>query len=226
MSIKSSYNRTIKILAFTILSLIHIQLKSQEVISSVQVMGGPAWHIFENSETHVYRPYHNFSMGILLSKKLFGTRDSGFALKMGYTIDTKKYTMLFSDTIAWYPKEIDTRFLYGNIPLYIDYRIKLNPKVYTNFSLGMVLGHILKQEQVTINNDGTKEEGFHPKINNESNPFHIALNVGLGYRISNRIELTGISYVKHQLNGNAPYNFDRDVRLTLGIRAGIQFFLK
>jgi len=197
-------------------------LFSQKFNPSVQLFGSPLVHVFEKTGNDNYKQNLNYSFGIFL-KNRFILNHGIISIRTGYFIDDKNYKKNFSDTIDWYPRSVQTIFLYGNIPLFFDYSYAINEKLSPFISLGFVLGHILSQKQHWTYNNGETKDGFLNGIENERNPKYFHLSIGLDYKIGERYSIQFEPYLKYLLNGKSPYNYDQDSKIAIGTRIGIKY---
>ena len=207
------------------LMIISRNLFSQQLNPSIQLFGSPLVHIYEKTEGANYNQNFCYSFGIFI-KNRFNIDYGSFSIRVGYFIDNNDYKKKFSDTIAWYPRSVQTKFLYGNIPLFFDYNYDFNDKLSSFISIGFIFGHILYQEQHWIYNNGTTQDGFRNGIENEMNPKYFHLSLGLDYKISNKYSIQLEPYLKYRLNGKSPYNYDIDSKIAIGTRLGIKYDIK
>lgn len=189
---------------------------------SVQLFGSPLVHVFEKEESVNYHQTFCYSLGIFLTNKIKISRGI-LSIRTGYFIDDKNYKEIFLDTINWYTKSVQTKFLYGNIPLFLGYSYAINKKLSPFISFGFIFGNILSQKQHRTYNNGDTKDGFPDLILNEKNPKYFHCSLGLDYNISARYSIEFEPYLKYLLVSKSPYNYDKNSKIAIGARIGIKY---
>ena len=214
-----------KYIIATILIIISFQTFSQNIKPVIELYGSPVYHFFEKSDNAKINQSNNFSFGILISNN-FGLKKNTLSIRFGYFIDRKNYSKTFSDTISWYPHTVNTDFVYGNIPIQLDYIFSCKHKLKPFVSVGFILGHIIKESQKWEFNNGNTQNGFMKMIYNNKYPKYINFSFGFIYQLNENIGIRCEPYLKWNLIDNSPYNYDKEVNKTIGFKLGICYNVK
>ncbi|NOX87302.1 MAG: PorT family protein [Chlorobi bacterium] len=212
----------IKIILILSLFLVKSALFAQKGQFSIGFMAGSLFYEFDNTRYVSFSQNFNYTVGLYIKKNI-SFKQNIVSIKTGYFIDTKCYDIAFSDTLLYNSKNKNDSFVYGNIPLIIDYSYAINDRYYPFISAGFIFGHILKEVRQTMKNDGTVENGFPFDSENLQNPIDFYVSIGLNYGISKQFLLRFEPYLTYQINNGGYNNQDVNGMLAYGFKLGVQF---
>jgi hypothetical protein len=212
----------IKVIFILTLFFIYSPLFAQQGQFSIELNGGSVFYKFDNTSYADFSKNFNYTVGLYIKKNIIFKQDI-ISIKTGYFVDTKNYDITFLYTLLYRSKNRNDSFVYGNIPLLIEYSRILHDRYYPFISVGFIFGHILKDERQTMKNDGTVENGFPFDSENLQNPKDFYISIGLNYRISKQFQLRFEPYLTYQINDGGYNNQDINGMLAYGFKLGVQF---
>lgn len=202
--------------------VISTNLYSQQSQFSLELLGGPVFYNFDNTNHVSYSQQFNYTIGLYIKKNI-SFKKNIISIQTGYFVDTKSYEISFTDSINYSSKKRNDSFVYGNIPLIVEYSRNLHNRFYPFISAGFIFGHILKEERQTTQNDGSVKEGFPFDSENLMNPKDVYVSIGLNYRLNKEFLLRFEPFLTYQINDSGYNNQDIYGMLAYGIKLGIQF---
>lgn len=189
---------------------------------SVGLFAGPTFYHIKSTSSVKYSQDFNYAAGLYVKRNI-KIKSFYLSIGSGYFVDTKKTKERYSDTISWYPKTIHTKFVYGNIPITLEFIGNINDKFFPFISTGIIFGKIIYEEQYGELNDGTEVSGFPSKSSNLKNPFDVNFGLGINMKLIKQFLIRCETSYSLQLNEGTSYNQDNLGKLSFNIRLGLQY---